>query len=238
MHAGTVTARARSVGRDVAQACDELRSRSIAVDWEARFSAANHELLRSAGLMALRVPAEYGGADVDIAGLVGVIRQIGGACPSTGLAFLMHSCATSVIAATASEPVRGRYLSRIAEGEIVAYAGTERGTGSNFWALESCAVAVPEGFRLKLRKSWATLAEVADLFVIPTRAHPDAGLTEISLFLVERGEGVQATEPWTGTGMRGSSSGPVDVDAVVPRERLMGTPGRANDYITTDMFNL
>jgi alkylation response protein AidB-like acyl-CoA dehydrogenase len=143
-----------------------------------------------------------------------------------------------VIAATANEPVRGEYLSRIAAGEIAAYAGTERGTGSNFWALESAAVAVAGGFRLKLRKSWATLAEVADLFIIPTRAHPDAEMTEISLFLVERREGVQAAEPWKGTGMRGSSSGPVDVDALVPRERLMGTPGRANDYITTDMFNL
>jgi acyl-CoA dehydrogenase len=82
------------------------------------------------------------------------------------------------------------------------------------------------------------LAEIADIFVVPTRAHPAAALDEISLFLVERSAGVESCEMWRGTGMRGSSSGPVHVNAVVPADHLMGEPGRANDYITTDMFNL
>jgi acyl-CoA dehydrogenase len=30
----------------------------------------------------------------------------------------------------------------------------------------------------------------------------------------------------------------VDIDAVIPKERLLGEWGRGNDYITTDMFNL
>lgn len=38
--------------------------------------------------------------------------------------------------------------------------------------------------------------------------------------------------------MRATSSGPVSVNAAVPFRRLMGYAGRANEYITTDMFNL
>jgi alkylation response protein AidB-like acyl-CoA dehydrogenase len=151
----------------------------------------------------------------------------------------MHTCATSVITAMGSPELRRRYLPRIASGELtVAYAGTERSTGTNFWALESAAVKVERGWYLRLRKEWATLAEVADLFVVPTRASPAAAPDEISLFLVERGLGVESREAWRGTGMRGSTSGPVEIDAVVEDGALMGPPGRANEYITTEMFNL
>jgi alkylation response protein AidB-like acyl-CoA dehydrogenase len=49
---------------------------------------------------------------------------------------------------------------------------------------------------------------------------------------------VESREAWRGTGMRGSTSGPVEIDAVVEDGALMGTPSRANEYITTEMFNL
>lgn len=76
------------------------------------------------------------------------------------------------------------------------------------------------------------------MFLIPTRAAPDAAADEVSLFLVERSAGVEASDEWKGTGLRGSSSGPVAVDALVPDENLMGAAGTADEHITTDMFNL
>lgn len=219
--------------------CARLRERSLRVDAERRFPAENWQMLVESRLTGLTVPVEFGGEGVAVGELLEIVERIGSACPSTGLCLLMHSCATSVIAAAGSEALNRVWLPAIARGEhIVAYAGTEQSTGTNFWALESCAVPSGDGFRLRLRKSWATLAEAADLFVIPTRAHPSAGPEEISLFLVTRGEGVKATQPWRGSGMRGSSSGPVEVDAWIPAGRLMGIAGRANTYITTDMFNL
>lgn len=217
----------------------ELRSNSAEVDREGAFPWANWHLLQGSDLLGLAVPEEFGGRGSEVTYWLGVVRQVGMACPSTGLSLLMHLCATSVIAATGSEAVRREVLPGVAAGRTtVAYAGTERSTGTNFWALASCAREAPSGWRLTLRKDWATLAEVADLFVVPTRAHPDAAPTEISLFLVQRAAGVEAWGRWNGSGMRGSSSGAVSIDAQVPASHLMGTPGRANDYITTDMFNL
>jgi alkylation response protein AidB-like acyl-CoA dehydrogenase len=215
-----------------------FRARSAAVDASATFPRDNWADLTEAGLTSLTVPVRYGGTGVGTPQFIGIVRNLGAACPSTGLALLMHSCATAVVGEMGSEALKSTYLPAIARGAIAAYAGTERGTGTNFWALESNAEETSDGYLLQLRKSWATLADVADLFVIPTRVSAVAAPTQISLFLVERREGVFSPEPWLGTGMRGSCSGPVDVNAVVPCERLMGTAGRANDYITTDMFNL
>lgn len=229
-----------AIGRpSLAEICSELRGRSAEVDRQGRFSRGNWRLLVESGFTGMAVPLEFGGGGAEIPELLEAFRAFGAACPSTGLCFVMHSCATSVISAVADYSVKQSYLRRVAnDGLIAAYAGTESGTGTNFWALESCAIETGEGFALNLRKSWATLAEAADVFVIPTRAQSDAEPTEISLFLVEREEGVSANEPWRGLGMRGTSSGPVSVNAVVPFRRLMGVAGRANEYITTDMFNL
>ena len=216
-----------------------LKENSVQVDRSGKFSRDNWRHLAGCGLLGSTVPCEYGGSGASAVELAGAIREIGRACPSTGLCYLMHSCAVSVIASTASDSIKRRYLPRIAAGEVtVAYAGTERATGTNFWALESHAERVDGGWRLKLEKNWATLADAADLFVVPTRAGVDARPTEISLFLVERADGVWTSDDWRGTGMRGSSSGPVKVEAVVPHERMLGVPGQANGYVTTDMFNL
>lgn len=217
----------------------QLRERSSAVDQSGQFSKTNWDLLRQVGLLGLVVPEEYGGPALRPTQWLEVVRKMGRACPSTTLCHLMHLCATSVIVATGNANVKRRILPQVAEGQLtVAYAGTERATGTNFWALESSAEKIEGGWRLRLTKDWATLAEVADIFVVPTRAHPTAAIDEISLFLVERSVGVESRAAWCGTGMRGSSSGPVHVNAVVSDDHLMGNPGRANDYITTDMFNL
>lgn len=233
------TIRPIDISTGIEEVITQLQERSLIVDQSHQFSNANWELLKKAGLLGLTVPREFGGAGVQATEWLHVIRTLGRACPSTTLCYLMHLCATSVIVAVGSPAIKQRFLPQIAAGRLtVAYAGTERATGTNFWALESAAIKGSGGWHLKLKKDWATLADVADLFVVPTRAHAEAAPMDISLFLVERSAGVESLEAWNGTGMRGSSSGPVTVDAIVPEDHLIGEPGKANEYITTDMFNL
>ena len=86
----------------LAEACALVRERSAEVDRSGRFSRENWELLRDSGLTGLAVPARFGGREAGVDEMLRTFRQVGGACPSTGLGLLMHTCATAVITATGS----------------------------------------------------------------------------------------------------------------------------------------
>lgn len=55
------------------------------------FVGDNIQMLKDAGLSYAGVPKEFGGAGANISDLCGMLRIIGAACGSTGLAFSMHT---------------------------------------------------------------------------------------------------------------------------------------------------
>jgi len=169
--------------------------------------------LADEGLLGLTVPAEFGGMALGPSDFVAAVEELGGACASTAMIFVMHICATETIKQS-SIPQRDAVLSDIARGKhLSTLAFSEKGSRSHFWAPVSQA-SEQDGFHvLNCQKSYVTSAGHANSYVVSSRAVGASGMTESSLYYVEGGApGFSVAGPWNGLGMRANASAPMKLE--------------------------
>ena len=135
-----------------------------AVDASGEFPAAQVSALGAAGLLALTVPAEFGGGGAGLREAADVIRELGSVCGSTAMIVTMHYAAVAALTAAGDKET----LTVIASGRhLSTLAFSETGSRSHFWAPLSSAVPAGDGYsvRLDAAKSWVTSAGQADSYV-------------------------------------------------------------------------
>ncbi len=189
--------------------------------------------MASLGLLGISVPPEYGGAGMDYICLGLASEELEYVDTSLRVIMSVHAglnCLTLVTWGT--EDQKQRYLVPQAQGrKIAAYALTEPGAGSDARGIQMAAVKRGERYVLNGEKSWISLADVADNFLVI--AWSDAGKKKqrdpsgLSAFIVERGfKGFTSgpmTEKW---GILAGNTGWFKLDDVeVPEENLVGRPG-------------
>ena len=195
-------------------------------DWELARS-----LLRRAGelgLLALNVPEEYGGLDLDKASSVVVVERIARSASFAttfgGNANL--SILPLVLFGTPAQ--KDKYLRRLVTGEIVgAYALSESGSGSDALAAKTRATRQPDGsWLLNGEKMWITNGGFADLIVVFAKVDGE----QFTAFLVERSfPGVSAGKEEHKMGLHGSSTTPIILqDAKVPADNVLGEVGKGH----------
>ena len=197
------------------------------VDEESRFPARAVDALRGSGLLGLTLSPEFGGLGGGPADFVSVTGRLAGACGSTAMIYLMHVAAASVVAA-APPPGVPDVLERLASGDwLGTLAFSERGSRSHFWASTSTAIAEGDGaVRLKVSKGWVTSAGKADLYVLSCLAPDDASPTDTNLYALSKDQpGLEVSAPWSGLGLRGNASSPMELDAVVDERLRLGARG-------------
>lgn len=92
--------------RPIRPAVDEIEAHAEAVDdRDRRFPTEGLDALRRAGLLALGVPAAYGGPGGGPHEVAAAIRSIGGICGSTSMVYAMHLVAVQTLLA---DPGAGR----------------------------------------------------------------------------------------------------------------------------------
>jgi alkylation response protein AidB-like acyl-CoA dehydrogenase len=199
------------------------------VDRDAAFPRKQVAALADAGLLALTVPASFGGGGEGLRAAAHVTSQIGAVCGSTAMVATMHYAATAALAAAGGAEV----LTAIAAGRhLSTLAFSEPGSRSHFWApLGTAAAAGDAGdeVRLDARKSWVTAAGEADSYVwssLPLRAGGP-----MTLWLVPAGAGgLTVAGPFDGLGLRGNASSPMTAEALrVPRDAMIGADGAGLD---------
>ena len=200
------------------------------VDAAGAFPRKQIDALAQAGLLALTVPAEFGGGGGGLRDAAEVIRELGAVCGSTAMVVTMHYSATAALTAAGDKET----LSAIAAGHhLSTLAFSETGSRSHFWA--PLGTAVPDGddgddmVRLDASKSWVTSAGQADSYVwssLPLSA--DGPMT---LWLVpSRAAGLAVSGAFDGLGLRGNASAPMTADGVrVPRAAMLGAHGGGLD---------
>jgi alkylation response protein AidB-like acyl-CoA dehydrogenase len=121
-----------------------------------------------------------------------------------------------------------RWLTKLAAGDVGAYALSEAQSGSDAFALTTQAVAIDEGFALTGRKLWITNAAEAAVFIVFATVDPAAGYRGITAFLVERGTpGLSIGHKEDKLGIRASSTCEVVLDGCrVPRTSVPGEAGK------------
>ena len=180
------------------------------------------EALAEAGLLALTVPTEFGGAGEGLRTASGVVRRLSAACGSTAMVVMMHYSAVAALTAAG----RGDELREIAaRRHLSTLAFSEYGSRSHFWAPVGTATGAGDDVLLNARKSWVTSAGEADSYIWSSR--PAAAAGPMSLWFVRSGTpGLSVTGTFDGMGLRGNGSCPVSgVDVRVPSTALLGEDG-------------
>jgi len=181
------------------------------------------------GLLAIDVPEEYGGLELDKATNALVIETISCDIGFSG-AFTTHTgIATIPLVYYGTKAQKEKYLGRIITGELItAYCLTETESGSDALGAKTSAVLSADGryYVLNGTKQFITNGGIAGLYTVFAKVDRE----HFTAFLVERSfPGITAGREEEKLGMRGSSTTPVVLeDARVPVENVLGEVGKGH----------
>src|SRR5216683_5253393 len=120
------------------------------------------------GLLGISVPQEYGGAGMDYICLGLASEELEYLDTSLRVVMSVHAGLNCLSLLTwGSEDQKRRYLVPQAQGtKIAGYGLTEPGAGSDVRAIQTTAIRSGEHYVLSGEKSWISLANVADNFLV------------------------------------------------------------------------
>ncbi len=177
------------------------------------------------GLFSPNVPEEYGGPGMSLLEEVILAEELGWACTGIGTALGVNSLAATPIILYGNEEQKKKYLGRMAEGALAAYALTEPDAGSDVAAIRTTAEKKGDVYILNGTKMWISNAPVAEFFVVFARTDQDR-YGGISAFIVEKEWGVKVGQPIPKMGQKASPASEVVLENVeVPAENLLGPEG-------------
>ena len=189
--------------------------------------------LKQLGLLGVCVPQEHGGAGMDYISLGIVSEELEYVDTSLRVLMSVHvglNCLT--LLAWGTDDQKRRYLVPQAQGDKLAgYGLTEPGAGSDARAIQTTAVKKGDRYVLNGEKTWISLADVADNFLVfawtDLQKKQQRDTSGISAFIVERTfKGFSSgplKEKW---GILAGNTGYFVMDGMeVPEENMVGRPG-------------
>src|ERR1041385_7916589 len=120
------------------------------------------------GLLGISVPQEYGGAGMDYIALGIASEELEYLDTSLRVIMSVHAGLNCLSLLTwGNEDQKQRYLVPQAQARIISgYGLTEPGAGSDARAIQTTAVKKGDRYVLNGEKSWISLADVADNFIV------------------------------------------------------------------------
>jgi alkylation response protein AidB-like acyl-CoA dehydrogenase len=204
-----------------------IRPNAERIDRESIFPRENLLALARAGWNGVLLPRELGGLGLDHVAFAIAAEEIGSACASTALVYVMHIGAAQTIALYGSDDQKRRWLLPARDGLIGTYSTSEKASGGHWWFNFSEAARSGEDYLVTAEKSFTTSAGKADYYVLQTRTPGAKGPTDISFFIVDGKSPNITAGAWEALGVHGNHSGPIRYEGVrvAARDRL----GREND---------
>lgn len=180
------------------------------------------------GWMAIEVPEQYGGAGATFMESILAVEELAVVDPSASLIVdIQNTLMANILLRWANEEQKRRWLPRMAQDTLTAFALSEAGSGSDAFSMASTAIEADGHYLLRGRKLWTSNALEAGLFLVFANAQPEAGHRGITAFLVERGApGLGIGKKEDKMGIRATSTCEVLLDDVrVLRENVLGQVG-------------
>ena len=189
-----------------------------------------YQKLANLGLMGVCIPKEYGGSGMDYNSLAIVCEELERGDTAFRTAVSVHIGLNSLsLLQWGNEAQKKKYLIPQAKGDkIGAFGLTEPAAGSDVAALETTAVKQGDYYLLNGQKSWISLCDIADHFLIfAYTGDKKLKHKSISAFIVERDwEGFSSVATKGKLGIRAGNTGELFFENVkVPAENLLGKEG-------------
>jgi alkylation response protein AidB-like acyl-CoA dehydrogenase len=195
----------------------------------------------AAGVYALQVPEEFGGAgEPDFRYRMIACEEVARInALSFGLTLgLQDDLVLAYLLNRTDDEQKKRWLPGFASGEIIgALAMTEPGTGSDLQGIRTSARRDGDTWVLNGQKTFISSGIMADLVVVAARTDPNAGSRGLSLFVVEKETpGFERGRKLDKIGLPAQDTAELFFeDAQVPAENLLGKEGEGLQYLMSHL---
>lgn len=175
--------------------------------------------LKVSGLLALPVPASFGGPEAPASVIAEVFRLIAHADPSLAQIFQSHFTFLEALRLQGTPEQKEWFYPLVLDGALLANAQTERGPQAVNVDSTSLVQQPSGGYLLSGRKFYATGALFADWLVVRASltdgaADPTAETPKALAYIARDAPGVEVVDDWDGMGQRTTASGTVTLDDV------------------------
>ncbi|ALS76156.1 butyryl-CoA dehydrogenase [Planococcus rifietoensis] len=200
-------------------------------DWdtEGHFPESIWQRLADLGLMGVCIPEAYGGSGMDYNALAIVCEELERGDTTFRTAVSVHTGLNSLsLLQWGTEEQKQKFLVPQAKGEkIGAFGLTEPGAGSDVAALSTTAKRVGDDYVLNGQKTWISLCDQADHFLVFAYVDKEQSHKGISAFIVERDrEGFSSKAIKGKYGIRAGNTGELFMEDVrIPAANRLGEEG-------------
>lgn len=185
--------------------------------------------LAELGLMGVCIPEKYGGSGMDYNSLAIVCEELERGDTAFRTAVSVHTGLNSMtILQWGTEEQKQQFLLPQAKGEkIGAFGLTEPGAGSDVAAISSTAVRDGDDYILNGQKTWISLCDTADHFIVFAYTDKAKKHQGISAFIVERDRAGFSSKAIKGKyGIRAGNTGELFFEDVrIPAGNRLGEEG-------------
>ncbi|WP_089751478.1 acyl-CoA dehydrogenase family protein [Halobacillus alkaliphilus] len=198
-------------------------------DEKGHFESSIMNRLADLDLMGVCIPEQYGGSGMDYNTLAIVCEELERGDTAFRTAVSVHTGLNSMtLLQWGNEAQKQKYLIPQAKGEKVgAFGLTEPNAGSDVASLQTTATEEGDFYILNGQKTWISLCDHADHFLVFAYTDKSQKHKGISAFIVERTmEGFSSQAIKGKLGIRAGNTGELFFDHVkVPKENLLGEEG-------------
>ncbi|WP_404334786.1 acyl-CoA dehydrogenase family protein [Planococcus rifietoensis] len=208
---------------------DEIMPHIKDWDTEGHFPESIWKRLADLGLMGVCIPEAYGGSGMDYNSLAIVCEELERGDTTFRTAVSVHTGLNSLsLLQWGTEEQKQKFLVPQAKGEkIGAFGLTEPGAGSDVAALSTTAKRDGDDYVLNGQKTWISLCDQADHFLVFAYVDKEKSHKGISAFIVERDrEGFSSKAIKGKYGIRAGNTGELFMEDVrIPAGNRLGEEG-------------
>lgn len=205
----------------VSELAPAIRADAVARDAKRQLPVEALGLIAESGLLALNVPADFGGIQASAETIVAACRRIAQADSSVAQYFQPHFAAVDVVSRVGDDDQKSLFFSEVLDGAWIGNATAEIGGKRGVENLKTQVVEKRPGgdYLLSGKKFYATGADNGRWIAV--MAKEPLGRVGIAL-VPHNATGVSIDQDWIGFGQRGTASGTAIFDnVVVPREHFL-----------------
>ncbi len=207
----------------------EIKPHVHSMDHNAEMKSDLVKKLFEMGLMGIESPEKFGGAGSSFTMACIAVEELGRVDGSVSvLVDVQNTLVTNAFLRWGTEEQKAKYLPKMAQEWVGAYALSESSSGSDAFALKLRAEQKGDKYILNGSKLWITNGKEANIFIVFANLDPAKGYKGITAFLVEKSfPGFKVGKKEDKLGIRASSTCELLFEnCEVPAANVLGEVGK------------